>query len=144
MRSFSLFFVFVQLIEYQRYNKDFNNFQEVQTRLLRTRNGKKVRSFLWRISFYPCFSIIIYFALLVAQICIHLFCLLFFVYCFEFGTVADLQKKPPAWTHFLAQMVFLEGFLCAVAYGFTPALRLQHLINFTVSFFKKSVTLADM
>ena len=69
-RSYCLFLCY--LLMYKRYNKDFQNFREVQTRLLRTRSIKKMRSFLWRISFYPCFAIITYISILVAQICIYI------------------------------------------------------------------------
>ncbi len=52
------------------YHREFYQGEEVITPLLRTRNIKRLRSFLWRISFYPLFSIITYIALLVAQVSI--------------------------------------------------------------------------
>lgn len=114
---------------YVRYKKDFRDFKEVHTRLLHTRNVKKVRSFLWRISFYPCFSIITYFALLVAQLSISSFKIFVFFISFD-GKGSDLNPPPPVWTEVVTQMVYLEGFLCAIAYGFTPSLRSQYPLFF--------------
>jgi len=99
------------------YTKDFRDFKEVHTPLLVTRNATKMRSFLWRISFYPLFSFLIYFSVLVAQISI------------------DMKGPAPEWTGYVSQWMYLEGFLCAVAYGFTPSLRSKYN-----NFFKSTIS----
>jgi len=99
------------------YMKDFRDFKEVHTPLLVTRSPAKMRSFLWRICFYPLFSFVIYFAVLVAQISI------------------DMKGPAPIWTGYVSQCMYLEGFLCAVAYGFTPSLRTKYN-----SFFRNNIS----
>jgi len=93
-----------------RYVIDIRKNKEVRTNLLTARRGSKVYFFILRISFYPCIFLVI-------------------AVCRSLGRylngMAPTEHKP-AWTTYLTQVVFIEGFFCAVIYGFTPSMRLKY------------------
>lgn len=38
-----------------------------------------------------------------------------------------MKGPAPEWTEYVSQFIYLEGFLCAIAYGFTPSLRTKYV-----------------
>lgn len=92
-----------------RYIKDLKRNKEVRTNLLTARSDAKVYWFLIRISFYPCIFLLI-------------------ALCMSFGRFFynEAEGHGPDWSTYLIQSFFLEGFFSAVAYGFTPSLRMKY------------------
>eukprot|EP00026_Physarum_polycephalum_P012665 Phypoly_transcript_12992.p1 GENE.Phypoly_transcript_12992~~Phypoly_transcript_12992.p1 ORF type:complete len:204 (+),score=14.95 Phypoly_transcript_12992:403-1014(+) len=93
-----------------RYILDFRKNKEVRTNLLTARKDSKVYFFLIRISLYPCIFLVVALCMSVGR----------YVY-----NMASPDHKP-IWTIYLTQAVFIEGFFCAIAYGFTPSMRLKY------------------
>jgi hypothetical protein len=90
-----------------KYIHDLKQNKEVRTNLLTARSQTKVYLFLLRISFYPCI-----FLLVAASMTV--------------GRLLNRNENNQVWTQYLIQSVFLEGFFCAIAYGFTPSLRIRY------------------